>query len=133
MPYLSPRCFSPAITDDTEKDKILREKISLFRWVEEEHLDITAHPQNQAFLSFARSGNILSKVLFIATTAYTLCDNNRSNPYFSILLELLKINNFKSPRDKLICILNCCTVMIFGLLESMSKAQMPVPTSSFLF
>lgn len=27
--------------------------------------------------------------------------------------ELLKINNYKAPRDKLICILNCCKV-IFG-------------------
>lgn len=27
--------------------------------------------------------------------------------------ELLKMNNYKAPRDKLICILNCCKV-IFG-------------------
>ncbi|KAG2183038.1 hypothetical protein INT44_006019 [Umbelopsis vinacea] len=30
--------------------------------------------------------------------------------------ELLKINNYKAPRDKLICILNCCKV-IFGLIK----------------
>ena len=30
-----------------------------------------------------------------------------------ISLEILKINNYKAPRDKLICILNCCKV-IFG-------------------
>lgn len=27
--------------------------------------------------------------------------------------ELLKVNHYKAPRDKLICILNCCKV-IFG-------------------
>lgn len=30
--------------------------------------------------------------------------------------ELLKINHYKAPRDKMICILNCCKV-IFGLLR----------------
>ena len=30
--------------------------------------------------------------------------------------ELLKINDYKAPRDKLICILNCCKV-IFGLIK----------------
>ncbi|RUS17495.1 hypothetical protein BC937DRAFT_89912 [Endogone sp. FLAS-F59071] len=30
--------------------------------------------------------------------------------------ELLKINNYKAPRDKLICILNSCKV-IFGLIK----------------
>ena len=33
------------------------------------------------------------------------------------LAELLKINHYKAPRDKLICILNCCKV-IFGPLLS---------------
>lgn len=31
-------------------------------------------------------------------------------------IEILKINNYKAPRDKLICILNCCKV-IFGLIK----------------
>lgn len=32
------------------------------------------------------------------------------------MIEILKINNYKAPRDKLICILNCCKV-IFGLIK----------------
>lgn len=31
--------------------------------------------------------------------------------------ELLKMNNYKAPRDKLICILNCCKV-IFGIKKN---------------
>lgn len=34
-------------------------------------------------------------------------------------VELVKINHYKAPRDKLICILNCCKV-IFGPLPSSS-------------
>ncbi|RIA90208.1 hypothetical protein C1645_770424, partial [Glomus cerebriforme] len=82
--------FSPVIrgsvtTDDRERDEILHQKIQIFRWVKEEHLDIPIAPHNDQFLEFAKN-------------------------------ELLKINYFKAPRDKLICILNCCKV-IFGLIR----------------
>ena len=36
--------------------------------------------------------------------------------YPDIAIELVKINHYKAPRDKLICILNCCKV-IFGQLR----------------
>lgn len=38
---------------------------------------------------------------------------------FLIRAELLKINGYRAPRDKVICILNCCKV-IFGELLSRS-------------
>ncbi|PVU94154.1 hypothetical protein BB561_002772 [Smittium simulii] len=72
-------------TDDSAKDRVLKEKINLFRWLKQSHLDIPESTKNSSFIQFAKT-------------------------------ELLKINEFKSPRDKLICILNCCTV-IFGLLK----------------
>lgn len=37
-------------------------------------------------------------------------------------LELLKINGYRAPRDKVICILNCCKV-IFGLLKNSRSAD----------
>jgi hypothetical protein len=37
-------------------------------------------------------------------------------------LELLKINGYRAPRDKVICILNCCKV-IFGLLKNSKSAD----------
>ncbi|KAJ2611487.1 hypothetical protein H4S08_003132 [Coemansia sp. RSA 1365] len=86
MNRLYPMCFSPSTSDDTDKDHVIREKMSLFRWIREDHLDIPTSPQNAAFLQFAKS-------------------------------ELLKMNNFKSPRDKVICILNCCTV-VYALLRN---------------
>ncbi|KAH9940720.1 uncharacterized protein BXZ73DRAFT_88467 [Epithele typhae] len=36
--------------------------------------------------------------------------------------ELLKINHYKAPRDKLICILNCCKV-IFGLIRHLRRDE----------
>ncbi|KAI7851596.1 hypothetical protein BDC45DRAFT_486285, partial [Circinella umbellata] len=77
--------FSPSTTDDKERDEILHQKISIFRWIREGHLDIPDTTHNESFLTFAET-------------------------------ELLKINNYKAPRDKLICILNCCKV-IFGLIK----------------
>ncbi|KAI8645441.1 hypothetical protein BD408DRAFT_411909 [Parasitella parasitica] len=77
--------FCPNTTDDKERDEILYQKISIFRWIREKHLDIPETEHNESFLSFAES-------------------------------EILKINNYKAPRDKLICILNCCKV-IFGLIK----------------
>ncbi|KAI9364561.1 hypothetical protein BD770DRAFT_357460 [Pilaira anomala] len=77
--------FCPNTTDDKERDEILHQKISIFRWIRERHLDIPETEHNESFLSFAES-------------------------------EIRKINNYKAPRDKLICILNCCKV-IFGLIK----------------
>lgn len=52
-----PSTFSPSTTDDKERDEILHQKISIFRWIREEHLDIPKTPHNETFLTFAESGN----------------------------------------------------------------------------
>ncbi|KAJ2817244.1 hypothetical protein IWW50_006234, partial [Coemansia erecta] len=93
-------CFSPSTSDDSDKDHVLREKMSLFRWIREDHLDIPRSPQNAAFLQFAKT-------------------------------ELLKMNNFKSPRDKAICILNCCTV-IYALLRNTQGDSDDIGADRFL-
>lgn len=41
------------------------------------------------------------------------CDAYWTGIVFICPSELLKINHYKAPRDKMICILNCCKV-IFG-------------------
>ncbi|KAG0239717.1 hypothetical protein BGW41_007517 [Actinomortierella wolfii] len=69
--------FSPNTADDAERDNVLTQKIQIFRWIREEHLDIPKSSQNEAYLTYAQA-------------------------------ELKKINSYKAPRDKVICILNCC-------------------------
>ncbi|KAJ3846935.1 hypothetical protein EV368DRAFT_76907 [Lentinula lateritia] len=81
----------PISVDDLERDRILSERIALFGWVEENHLDIPVEEGTAGFLMFAEQ-------------------------------ELLKIGHYKAPRDKLICILNCCKV-IFGLIRHLQKEE----------
>lgn len=74
------------MTDDLERDAILSQRIRLFSWVREKHLDVPEGEVEQGFMAFGEQ-------------------------------ELLKINHYKAPRDKMICILNCCKV-IFGELSA---------------
>ncbi|KAK2742708.1 hypothetical protein FQN57_005163 [Myotisia sp. PD_48] len=72
--------------EDVERDEILAQKVRIYSWVREEHLDIPPVGANgKRFLALAQQ-------------------------------ELLKIKGYRAPRDKVICILNCCKV-IFGLLR----------------
>lgn len=80
-----PLNLQPSATDDLERDTVLSQKLNLFYWVTDRHLDLELErDESDGFLEFAKT-------------------------------ELLKINSYKAPRDKMICILNCCKV-IFGML-----------------
>ncbi|KAI0954723.1 hypothetical protein AcW1_006520 [Taiwanofungus camphoratus] len=81
----------PVTVDDLERDRVLSQRISLFRWIEPKHLDVPEGEGSEGFLMFAQQ-------------------------------ELLKVNHYKAPRDKLICILNCCKV-IFGLIRHLHKEE----------
>ncbi|KAK2784881.1 hypothetical protein FQN52_008817 [Onygenales sp. PD_12] len=73
--------------EDVERDEILAQKVRIYGWVKEEHLDIPpVGPNGRRFLILAQQ-------------------------------ELLKIKGYRAPRDKVICVLNCCKV-IFGLLRN---------------
>ncbi|KAK4450775.1 hypothetical protein QBC34DRAFT_402524 [Podospora aff. communis PSN243] len=72
--------------EDVERDEILAQKINIYGWVKEDHLDIPPVSESgKRFLKLAQQ-------------------------------ELLKIKSYRAPRDKIICVLNCCKV-IFGLLK----------------
>ncbi|KAI1806661.1 hypothetical protein F4811DRAFT_119628 [Daldinia bambusicola] len=72
--------------EDVERDEVLAQKINIYSWVREEHLDIPPTTESgKRFLVLAQQ-------------------------------ELLKIKSYRAPRDKIICVLNCCKV-IFGLLK----------------
>ncbi|RAL17199.1 guanine nucleotide exchange factor VPS9 [Aspergillus homomorphus CBS 101889] len=78
--------------EDIERDEVLAQKMRIYSWVREAHLDIapvSAH--GRRFLNLAQQ-------------------------------ELLKINGYRAPRDKVICILNCCKV-IFGLLRNSKRSD----------
>ncbi|SNX87449.1 related to VPS9 (involved in vacuole trafficking) [Melanopsichium pennsylvanicum] len=100
MNRLYPYTFTPAVrkegrwavqTDDLERDRVLTQRIGLFGWLSEEHLDVPVGDHSRGFIEFS-------------------------------IQELLKINHYKAPRDKLICILNCCKV-IFGMIRHLSSQE----------
>lgn len=76
------------------------QRVHLFGWVRERHLDVPEGEAALGFLGFAEQGGFRESSQRLRLT----------QP------ELLKINHYKAPRDKMICILNCCKV-IFGELS----------------
>ncbi|KAG9203905.1 hypothetical protein G6514_002066 [Epicoccum nigrum] len=78
--------------EDVERDEVLAQKVRIYKWVREEHLDINdVGDKGRKFLALAQQ-------------------------------ELLKIKTYRAPRDKIICILNCCKV-IFGFLRTSKSDQ----------
>ena len=87
--------------EDIERDEILEQKVRIYGWVQEEHLDIPlVGDSGRRFLVLAQQG-MLSWYLYAGEFGAYL------------ITELLKIKNYRAPRDKVICVLNCCKV-IFG-------------------
>lgn len=87
--------------EDVERDDILAQKVSIYGWVREEHLDIPPVGESgKRFLVLAQQGMYLKRCLDIDLK-------------LTISSELLKIKTYRAPRDKIICVLNCCKV-IFG-------------------
>lgn len=78
--------------EDVERDQVIAQKMGIYGWIQPEHLDVPG-----------------------------IKDKGRS---FLRLAqqELLKINSYRAPRDKIICVLNCCKV-IFGFLKSNASDQ----------
>ena len=87
-----------SLGDDLERDNILMQRIKVFSWITESHLDIPKNTLNRSFVSLAKQG------LRCSIMALLNC------------IEFVKINNYRAPRDKVICILNCCKV-IFGMVD----------------
>lgn len=87
--------------EDVERDEVVAQKIKIYGWVREEHLDIPPVGESgKRFLKLAQQGTGIS----LQTSRLRLTST-----------ELLKIKSYRAPRDKIICILNCCKV-IFGKL-----------------
>lgn len=78
--------------EDVERDEVIAQKLRIYGWIQEEHLDINpVGDKGRKFLTLAQQ-------------------------------ELLKINSYRAPRDKIICVLNCCKV-IFGFLKNAKSDQ----------
>lgn len=81
-PKIIPMLRADGHEEDLLRDRIFEEKMRIWGWIEGHHLDI-----NEEYLESCKS--------FIQLA----CD------------ELSKINQFRAPRDKMICVLNCSKVL----------------------
>ena len=46
----------PITSDDLERDRVLSQRIALFGWIEEKHLDVPVGEGSKGFLLFAQQG-----------------------------------------------------------------------------
>lgn len=104
MNRLHDLCFPPEVvkhnlpyipevyTRDLEKDEFFSLQLEKFSWINGAHLDIDMND-----------------------LAITIVKNNQTFLEYAIT-ELNKINNYRAPRDKIICILNSCKI-IFSYLK----------------
>jgi Rab5 GDP/GTP exchange factor len=46
----------PITVDDLERDRVLSQRIVVFRWIEEKHLDVPEGEGSKGFLMFAQQG-----------------------------------------------------------------------------
>ncbi|SCV74335.1 BQ2448_6767 [Microbotryum intermedium] len=139
-------------TGDIERDHVLSQRIRVFAWVKPNHLDLPLSDPEDFSPSVLRTDSPLPPVDLLAdddqqplaessttgatsttptTTSETpmlsaaeLREKNRQAQAFLDFArrELCKINSYKAPRDKLICLLNCCKIL-FGLIRQVSKDQ----------
>lgn len=85
--------------EDIERDDVLGQKVRIYGWVQEEHLDIQPVSEGgRRFLHLAQQGTRQFRLSIRKTNGFQ---------------EILKIKTYRAPRDKIICVLNCCKV-IFG-------------------
>lgn len=102
MTKLYEHTFRAVTSNDSALDRELALKMRYFRWVRAEHLDIP-----MAYRSVLDSATTLETALAPA------------------MRELGQMNRYKAPRDKLVCVMNCCRLI-------MGRLVMDVSTSSLL-
>ncbi|CAE6466640.1 hypothetical protein ACGC1H_003757 [Rhizoctonia solani] len=109
------RSGRPVTTDDLERDRVLKQRIGLFQWIRPEHLDIPMKlkdpEENESEAAPPTRENSSP------TNAENSADSEISMGFLLFAQqEMNKIDHYKAPRDKLICVLNSCKV-IFGLIR----------------
>ncbi|GAA5980249.1 hypothetical protein JCM5350_000886 [Sporobolomyces pararoseus] len=146
-PALDPNNFEGGMSPsgDLERDQVVRQRIRLFSWLEPKHLDLPISVSNEREGdSPTGSGSTSSD----EGEESNRREENETTPDQTESLqpqkdeekkkrrrkkgsekgfidfaasELRKMNQYKAPRDKLICVLNCCKV-IFGLIRHVSSS-----------
>mmetsp|Transcript_17886 Transcript_17886/g.46713 ORF Transcript_17886/g.46713 Transcript_17886/m.46713 type:complete len:471 (+) Transcript_17886:281-1693(+) len=76
-------CFQPAMSDDASEDQSLSDRLAMLGFVKPEHLDIKCNLGEPDCASMVERAR----------------------------KELCRMNDYKAPRDKMVCVLNCCKII----------------------
>ncbi len=103
--------------EDIERDEILAQKVRIYGWVQEKHLDIPpVGDSGKRFLILAQQGETSLSIL-------------RLQFRHDVATELLKIKTYRAPRDKVICVLNCCKVIFGKIMAGRTRGKQDLTTS----
>ncbi|GAA6027228.1 hypothetical protein JCM8097_002504 [Rhodosporidiobolus ruineniae] len=133
---------------DVERDHVLSQRIRLFQWVEPKHLDLPIPSPSSSSLPSsaptspnpdaasppsspvppAEEGEKERKPAEGTGTKKGGSGGKQVQGFLDFAQrELCKMNQYKAPRDKLICVLNCCKV-IFGLMRHVATGEQGADT-----
>ncbi|KAK4056939.1 hypothetical protein OIO90_002189 [Microbotryomycetes sp. JL221] len=118
-------------TGDLERDQVLSQRIKLFSWIRPIHLDLPIEDPDGRDTATSPRPDTSDQVASANEDRDTSEKSSKSDPAKQRQVqgfldfarrELRKINQYKAPRDKMICVLNCCKV-IFGLIRHVSSDE----------
>ncbi|CAE6441764.1 unnamed protein product [Rhizoctonia solani] len=111
------RSGQPVTTDDLERDRVLKQRISLFQWIRPEHLDIPKKLKDpEENEKKAASSDQPNPEDYSPANAENSADSEIMKFLLFAQQEMNEINHYKAPREKLLCVINSCKV-IFGLIR----------------
>ena len=106
--------------EDIERDEILAQKVRIYGWIQESHLDIPSIGDNgRRFLTLAQQGKASHSI-------------SQRQLIPDVVTELLKIKTYRAPRDKVICVLNCCKVIFGKMVAGRVCFRQHLTTSRFV-
>ena len=88
--------------EEIQKDKEFAKRLSRLQFLTPANFDIDPINQNESKYQMAMNGTYLNIIINVSNTRIS---------------ELRKMNAYKAPRDKLVCILNCSKVIFCILLH----------------
>lgn len=120
---------------DVERDDVLRQRIRLFSWLEPKHLDLPIPSPSEPPPPDSASKDAATDVSEDPTSEGRPVEEGKESGKKDkggrkqiqgfldfAQRELRKMNQYKAPRDKLICVLNCCKV-IFGAFSLLPPSR----------
>ena len=98
---------------EVERDEAFTQKLADLQFITLAHVEIpAAFAQHESMFELAQVG----------MTFDILCVVSMLNSHLFVFAEIRKMDSFRAPHDKIVCLLNCCTVLNALIRQVQSKA-----------